>query len=393
MVVRNGYISGLGLVPTGKRKVSPVPRRLLNLVPKPSDNNVTVKESGADSINDTVPLIRNKVRRTLYQTKDLAPELKKSSLSSTVRSDWEFIFKHIQYVPDPSNDEQVRSPRRLIYEGKGDCDCFTVTLSSLLLNQGIPHKLRVSANKVADEWGHIYIVVPKDGNVNKELANRTDYIVLDPVVHQFDYEAPFVTKKDFAMKLTYLDGFGCPDTPGCNNEVPVIKRLRRYVYTDQVKQAGLIPTRQFLKSNNIPFTEIVDEQTNTGAFAVQTASGAKKVPTIMTPTQAEQLKAMVAGMPVTSTPLPANGNTGIVPPGSSSGSSVSTQQGTSTSQGTQANPCGKPFPWWWLAAGGAVLGAVLFGGKKPGLNGVPMNGPVKRSPKPRKKKKNKTIHI
>ncbi len=162
------------------------------------------------------------------------------------------------------------------------------------------------------------------------------------------------------------------------------------MYTDQVILAGLVPTRQFLKSNNIPFTEIVDTQTNTGAFAVQTPSGAKKVPTIITREQADQLKALVAGVLVTSTPLPANGNTGIVPP--APGGATSTQQPTTQASGN-ASSCGKKFPWWWIAAGGAVVGAMLFGGKKPGLNGVPMNGPVKPTPKARKKKKNKTIHI
>lgn len=373
-MIGGGYISGLGMVPTGKRKVSPVPKRLLGLVPKPVDNNVTVKSSGVDSITDTVPLMRNKIRRTLWQTEKLAKELTGSSKNATARNDWEFIFQHIQYVQDPKGDEQVRSPRRLIYDGKGDCDCFTVTLSSLLLNQKIPHKLRVSANQVAGEWGHIYIVVPKDGNVDKDLDTRSDYIVIDPVVHQFNYEAPFLSKKDFAMKLTSLDGLG-EAQQGCN-PIPEFNLLRRYVYTEQVVEQGLVPTKQFLKANNIPFTEIVDQSNDSGAFAINTPLGVKRVPTIITKAQAEQVKSMVGQV---------NGNTGIVPV--SAGGSVVTQPNATSNE---SSPCGKKFPWWWIAAGGAVIGILLSGGKKPGLGSLPMNGPSKSK---RKKKKLKPIHI
>jgi len=201
---------GLGMVPVGKRTVKPIPAKILGMVPKPTDNNITVKGDDADPINDTIPLIKAKIKRTSYQVKKLAAYLKGSSLAQTLRNNYDFIFKHIQYTKDDEGEEQVRSPRRLIHDAQrgGDCDCFTVLLGALLTEQNIPFKIRVSANQTPGVWGHVYVVVPKDGDVKKSLNSKLQYYVLDPVVHEFNYEAPFHNKQDFAMKLVSLDGLG-----------------------------------------------------------------------------------------------------------------------------------------------------------------------------------------
>src|SRR5688572_25583570 len=98
----NNHIA-LGLVPNGKRSVSPVPARYLRLVPKPKNKLVMIKGGGTDPEMDTVPLMKKKIRKCVHQVEKLAKELKSSSVYQTVKKDWNFIFDHIQYVEDPED--------------------------------------------------------------------------------------------------------------------------------------------------------------------------------------------------------------------------------------------------------------------------------------------------
>ena len=205
----------LGLVPTGKRTVTPMPLALKKLVPLPVGKNETIKPANADPVQDTVPLIRTLIKRQAWQGKKVAQALQGATLEETLRNNWNFIFRHIQYQKDPDGSETVRSLRRLVYDGRGDCDCFTNALGNILLNQGIPFKMRVVGYNGSPDFSHIYIIVP----------NGKSYYTLDPVVHQFNYEVQPTRVKDFSMKLESLDGFysgylgACPPKPGQSTAV------------------------------------------------------------------------------------------------------------------------------------------------------------------------------
>jgi len=247
----NQLLRGLGLVPNGKRSVSPIPQNLLALVPKPEGRNEVVKSSNADPERDTVPMLMRNVKRQKWQGAKLAQALKGSSRYETVKNIYDFIFDHIQYELDPPGSETVRSLRRMIADKKGDCDCFASAIANLLLNQNIPFAFRIAAYKGSSDYSHIYIVVPKSGN---DLSNG--YYTIDPVVHRFNYEVPFTTKKDFGMKLIGLDGFGeCPVNQSTTkpNEPAITKT---YVASaSALKAAGLTSTAKLLTQANIPYTE------------------------------------------------------------------------------------------------------------------------------------------
>ncbi len=240
----NQLLRGLGLVPNGKRSVSPIPAKLLALVPKPEGKNEVVKSSNADPERDTVPMLMRNVKRQKWQGAKLAQALKGSSRYETVKNIYDFIFNHIQYELDPPGSETVRSLRRLVADKKGDCDCFASAIANLLTNLNIPFAFRIAAYQNSSDYSHIYIVVPKSGN---SLSNG--YYTIDPVVHRFNYEVPFTTKKDFGMNLKSLDGFGdCPV-----KESPISKT---YVASaSALRAAGLTNTAKLLTTANIPYTE------------------------------------------------------------------------------------------------------------------------------------------
>ena len=135
---------------------------------------------------------------TLYQTAKLAPVLKAPDLRQTCSNIWHFLYGHIRYLKDEEGKEQIRSPARAWRDRKVgiDCDCFSVFVSSILTNMGIPHLLRITKYS-ANRFQHIYPVVPCPSG----------YITIDCVTDYFDYEVPYSEKKDFKMELQFLNGF------------------------------------------------------------------------------------------------------------------------------------------------------------------------------------------
>lgn len=181
-----------------------------HLFPPPTEKDKTIKSSA--SVEDTMSLIQETVPLTLWHTEKIAKVLKGRTLEETCRNIWYFVYEHIQYKRDEDGVEQVRSPRRTWWERKTgvDCDCYTEFISSILFNLNIPHKARITKYPKkfpqVPRWQHVYPIVPKSGRLHKDMSDRDDYIVIDCVKENFDDEQPYLERKDYDMRLDYLDG-------------------------------------------------------------------------------------------------------------------------------------------------------------------------------------------
>lgn len=172
-----------------------------HLFPKSNGLDKTVK-MGA-TVSDTVQFIPKVIKKSAWQVeKYVKQELIGLPLYEACEKLWDFVKYHIEYRPDERGIEQVRSPRRLIADAFGDCDCGSTYIGSCLfmLNSlkavKIPFLLRITKYK-QDHFQHIYpVVIAPDG---KE-------IIMDFVVHAFNYEEPYTEKKDYKMDLQFLDG-------------------------------------------------------------------------------------------------------------------------------------------------------------------------------------------
>lgn len=164
------------------------------------------------SVFDTIHWMqRKKIPSELNQTKKYAKAIAKQNkgLAQVTVRIWNDLFGCTRYQFDELGKEQVRSPNRLVHDRAGDCDCFTAFISSVLLNLGIDHLLRMTAYE--EGWQHIYIIVPKrkgqlitKGNPEKEVLTRSDYLVLDPVIEVYNKEKPYSKKYDVLMSRTTL---------------------------------------------------------------------------------------------------------------------------------------------------------------------------------------------
>jgi len=334
----------LGLVATGKRSLrsgADYDRYFTSTV---EGNEVELLSDG--DVYDTLDQMKVIVKKTLSQTKAIAPRLKGSSLEATCKNIWDFLYHHVQYKKDNPLREQLRTPARTWKDRKAgvDCDCYAIFISSVLTNLNIPHAYRMAGYQ--GDFQHVYVVVPKHG---KKIADRGSYYTIDPVVNQFNYEAAFSKKHDHKMSaVTMLNGFGeCNVTPD---------RLIPFRDTQEIINRGGIVTPDFLQANNIPF---VPAKTKDGraVYAVTTPEGLYILPPILAPAFAEKLKSMVG---------PCTSPGGTPSPGE-------TPAAAAVVSDEMLAKVKKMDWWWWLAiiAGGWIL---LTGSDqsevKPGLNGL-----------------------
>ncbi|MNJ84811.1 hypothetical protein D3C87_22710 [compost metagenome] len=169
-----------------------------HLFPLPKGENIRIKKRA--NLEDTVVLMKKGINKTLSDTRKVANLLRSGNTKQTLANVWNFCFKHLQYRRDEENIEQVRSPARTWSDRKQgvDCDCMTVFIGSILLNLGIPFVIRLSRNSLeATGFEHVYpVAITNQGKV-----------IMDCVVHQFNFEAPYLEIKDINMELQYLNGF------------------------------------------------------------------------------------------------------------------------------------------------------------------------------------------
>ena len=161
------------------------------IMPRSIEQDSVIRSEGKARLHHTINLIKQIVPETKSDTKLLANHLKGSDLKSTCKNIWDFVYNHIQYARDKTGVEQVRRPSRAWADRKKgvDCDCYSVFISSILTNLGIPHKLRITKYGGKQHFQHIYPIVPH---------GRT-HITMDCVTDQFDYEVPFSGFRDFDM--------------------------------------------------------------------------------------------------------------------------------------------------------------------------------------------------
>ena len=163
-----------------------------HLVPRSKGKDTVIVEPGKAQLHHTINLIRSLVHETKNDTRKLASVLKGKSLEETCRNIWQFVYDHIQYRKDQPGIEQVRRPARTWADRRQgvDCDCYTVFISSILLNLGIPHRIRITKYGGKKHFQHIYPVVPAERG----------HITLDCVTDAFNYEVPYSEKRDFDMQ-------------------------------------------------------------------------------------------------------------------------------------------------------------------------------------------------
>lgn len=168
---------------TGKRHIKNG-KEFNSLFPKVEGGFQQIKKVA--DLDDTIHLMKKVVATTLEDTKALSDVLEATTLKETCENIWEFSFHHLQYTKDELGKEQVRRPARSWQDRQEgvDCDCMSVFIGSILTNLKIPYSLRLTKYKSSD-FEHVYPIVHTENGI----------LILDAVVHKFNREVPYSSKK------------------------------------------------------------------------------------------------------------------------------------------------------------------------------------------------------
>ncbi len=178
-----------------------------HLFPKALVIDQTIK-MGAN-VSDTVKFIPEVVKQTAWQVKRFVDqEFSGMPLDEACKKLWWWVKEHIEYRKDERGIEQVRSPRRLIHDGFGDCDCMTTFIHACLYSLGVKRIVRrITEYENLGYFQHIYTLVPCNGS----------NIIMDTVWNDYNSEKAFTKKEDYKMELQFLDGI--------DDEAPSIKGI------------------------------------------------------------------------------------------------------------------------------------------------------------------------
>jgi len=88
---------------------------------------------------------------------------------------FDFIATRIRYVADPSGNEYITTPDRLLRDGKGDCKKMTVFITAAAIRAGVPVLFRII--DYGNGWEHIYPIIPTgDGNyITMDVVNKKQF--------------------------------------------------------------------------------------------------------------------------------------------------------------------------------------------------------------------------
>lgn len=193
----------IGLVASTDRYIKPVDefRHLLDLGSVQNTQTLVTSRGG---VLDTLATIKQVIQKDHTQVRQLAKHLQTNDLKTTLQNNWKWLFEHVGYQLDPAGQEHIKKPLRLISDRVGDCDDYTTFLGSLLTNQGISFRIRMTG--YGNGWQHVYIIVPKNQAQTPTQAplNRYQYYTLDCVLDQFDLEQPPKKIKDIEMNISVL---------------------------------------------------------------------------------------------------------------------------------------------------------------------------------------------
>ena len=165
------------------------------VIPTPENRKVFL---GSGDTFTSLQLMHKVIYETLKDTEQLAKQLKGETIAATVKNIKDFIYWHIQYLQDET-EQKLHSPAHTWNERKigVDCKSYSIFASSILTNLGIANSLRqikqISYNP--EYWSHVYVAIPHHN------------LVIDGTV-KYDHEPIFAEKYDEPILENGLKGLG-----------------------------------------------------------------------------------------------------------------------------------------------------------------------------------------
>ncbi|RLA76339.1 MAG: hypothetical protein DRG78_19225, partial [Epsilonproteobacteria bacterium] len=92
-------------------------------------------------VYDTIDAIKRIVAVQHKAVELLSKHMIADNDAHTFENIWEYVRHNIKYQKDDKGVEQLRTPQRTFHDKTGDCDDFSILISSILTNLNINHEL------------------------------------------------------------------------------------------------------------------------------------------------------------------------------------------------------------------------------------------------------------
>ncbi|MDR1544461.1 MAG: transglutaminase-like domain-containing protein [Prevotellaceae bacterium] len=169
-----------------------------------AENKDNFKKKGITK--DIITQVINTFKKDYLQCVDVAKELQGKSNIETYENIFNYVLKHVEYVADPQGVQWIKTPARLITDGKGDCKSMAIFIASCLRCLGIDAYFRFVSFGKSKTPTHVYIVT-------------YDNIIIDPVERvngqpKFNYAQEYNTKIEImnTTNIYELRGIGSNET-------------------------------------------------------------------------------------------------------------------------------------------------------------------------------------
>ena len=184
------------------------------------------------NVYDTIAAVKRIIKENYPDVKELAFSLQAQTDEQTFRNIWNFVTNNIKYQNDQKGYEQLRTPNRTLHDEIGDCDDFTILISSILSNLGYKHELIVAAYKSVDKWQHIYPVA---------YSHSGKRYVIDcvPEIPVFNYEAKPIKNR------IIID---------MSAEIPLIQNSKSNTSQMKLEELGLVSEVEMINELREPFS-------------------------------------------------------------------------------------------------------------------------------------------
>lgn len=116
---------------------------------------------------------------------------------------FQIAFALAKFISDPKGKQQIRTPKRLYHDRKGNCIDYSTFMSSVLTAMGVPHSMRMVSFDEPENFTHIYIVLDDKtildptlgqdqtgGELDKQQSERT---------YAYNQEVPYKYKFDLKV--------------------------------------------------------------------------------------------------------------------------------------------------------------------------------------------------
>jgi len=114
------------------------------------------------AVNDKTYTIEPTSTGKISGISKIADKLYDPKLSRFLKNIFNFVMAYVKYETDSAFTEQLRNPLRTLKDQRGDCDCMSILIGSILYNKNISFCFRVAKYDANRDFSHVYVIVPRN---------------------------------------------------------------------------------------------------------------------------------------------------------------------------------------------------------------------------------------